>query len=63
MELPYHEFMLSENENKILCIPGGYVSGFQANESKSKMIVFSDFSLEESLNGDFRFDKSLWYNW
>jgi len=63
IELPYHEFILSEKENKIICLPGGYVSGFNAIEPNSKMIVFSDFSLEESKNDDFRFDKSLWYKW
>lgn len=51
------------NDNQVLHVPGGFVSGFRALLPNSKMIVFSDFSLEESLKDDFRFDKDLWYKW
>jgi len=57
------EFHLHVSDPKILFIPGGYVNGFQATVSDSKLMVFSDVTMEESINDDFRFDKNLWYNW
>jgi dTDP-4-dehydrorhamnose 3,5-epimerase len=32
-------------------------------EPNSRIIVFSDFSLEESVNDNFRFDSQLWFDW
>lgn len=57
------EFNLSANSSSVLCIPGGYANGFKMLETDSKLLVFSNFSLEESGGDDFRFDDSLWYNW
>ena len=57
------EFHLEFSKPQILFIPGGYVNGFQATTSDSKLMVFSDFTIEESKNDDFRFDKNLWYKW
>lgn len=57
------EFHLDFSEPQILFIPGGYVNGFQATSPNSKLMVFSNFTIEESKNDDFRFDKSLWYKW
>jgi len=52
-----------ESNNKILHVPGGYVTGFKANIPFSKIMIFSDLSIEESLKDDFRFDKNKWYKW
>lgn len=57
------EFHLEFSEPRVLFIPGGYVNGFQATTPNSQMMVFSDFTIEESQNDDFRFDKDLWYKW
>src|SRR5690606_20299776 len=57
------EFILDESNSQVLHIPGGYVNGFQALVPDSKMIVFSDFSTEQSKEDDFRFDKEQWYKW
>jgi dTDP-4-dehydrorhamnose 3,5-epimerase len=53
---------LSESSNLILEIPGGYLNGFVALEESSKMIVFSDYSLEDSKNDDYRIklENVLW---
>jgi dTDP-4-dehydrorhamnose 3,5-epimerase-like enzyme len=48
---------------KVLHVPGGFASGFVAINPNSKLMVFSDFQLEESLQDDFRFDKDMWYKW
>jgi hypothetical protein len=38
----------------ILEIGGGYFNGFEALEEGSVLMVFSDFSLEESNNDNYR---------
>jgi dTDP-4-dehydrorhamnose 3,5-epimerase len=62
-ELKAEEFLLKAGDNTILHIPGNYANGFKALEPKSKIMVFSSFTVEESSNDNFRFDKNLWYNW
>ena len=61
--LSHEEFVLSARDNQILHVRSGYATGFKAIEPDSKMLVFSNFSVEESRNDDFRFDKDMWYNW
>lgn len=56
-------YQLTEDINQIFYLPGGNVSGIQATIPDSKMIVFSNMTVEESKNDDFRFDKNLWYKW
>lgn len=62
-DLRYEEFMLDHKKAQVLAVPSGYATGFKALDKKSKLLVFSDFSLEESMEDDFRFDKNLWYKW
>jgi dTDP-4-dehydrorhamnose 3,5-epimerase len=56
-------FILNKNNNCILHIPSGFANGFKALEKNSILLLFSDSTLEESKEDDFRFDKNLWYNW
>ncbi|NQX55202.1 WxcM-like domain-containing protein [Pedobacter panaciterrae] len=62
-DLEYEEFVLDVNKNEVLSVPGGHASGFKALLPNSKLMVFSDFSLDDSLNDDFRYGKDLWYKW
>ena len=62
-DLGCQEYHLTVENNQVLHVPGGYATGFKAIESDSKMLVFSNFSMEESMNDDFRFEKDKWYNW
>lgn len=62
-ELSYDEFTLSSIDSQILHVPGGYASGFKALSSNSKIIIFSNFSIEESAKDDYRFNQDLWYKW
>lgn len=57
------EFILRVEDNCVLHIPEGWANGFRALKPGSKMMVFSSFSLEESSNDNYRFDKAMWYNW
>jgi dTDP-4-dehydrorhamnose 3,5-epimerase len=61
--LSQNEFILKAAENQVLHIPGGFVNGFKALEANSKMMVFSDFAINDAGSDDFRFDKRLWYDW
>lgn len=47
-------FRLTSNETQVLEISGGYYNGFEALEKGSVLMVFSDFSLQESKNDDYR---------
>jgi len=47
-------FELTSLESKVLEIGGGYFNGFEALEEGSVLMVFSDFSLEESKKDDYR---------
>lgn len=62
-KIDYQLFNMLATENKVIHIPGGFVNGFKAEEPNSRLMIFSDYTLEESIRDDFRFDKDLWYNW
>jgi len=62
-KLEVRKFVLNADKNQILHIPGNFANGFKALEKNSRMIVFSDFSLEESSKDNFRFDSKLWFDW
>ena len=60
---PVKLFTLSGAEPQILHVPGGLVNGFKAMEDDSALMVFSDFTIAESENDHFRFDKNKWFDW
>lgn len=51
-----NEYQLHESTPKVLEIPGGYYNGFEALDSGSVLMVFSNFELEASQKDDFRMD-------
>ncbi len=61
--LQIYEFELNVSQAQILLVPGGFVNGFKAIVPNSKVIVYSNLSIEESANDDFRFDSALWFDW
>jgi dTDP-4-dehydrorhamnose 3,5-epimerase len=62
-EIDRYEFILNANDPQILEIPGGYLNGFVSIEDNSQVIVYSDFTLDQSNNDDFRFSPLLWNKW
>lgn len=62
-KLEVKKIILKADENQVLHIPGNFANGFKALEPNSRMIVFSDFSVEESAKDNFRFDSQLWLDW
>jgi dTDP-4-dehydrorhamnose 3,5-epimerase-like enzyme len=51
---------LTDRNSEILIIPPGHVNGFQALSSGSIIVVFSDKTLQESKEDDFRFPVDYW---
>jgi dTDP-4-dehydrorhamnose 3,5-epimerase len=49
-------FNLTEDNRIILEVSGGSLNGFKSLEKYSKLMVFSNFSLEESKSDDIRFN-------
>jgi dTDP-4-dehydrorhamnose 3,5-epimerase-like enzyme len=54
---------LSATEPGILFIPGGHANGLMSLKPNTKVMLFSDFTLEESLKDDIRFDPYRWDPW
>ncbi len=52
--------VLQAQEPCVLTIEAGYANGFKALEEDSKVVVFSDLTLEESIGDMYRFDKDTW---
>ncbi|OOG67953.1 WxcM-like domain-containing protein [Algoriphagus sp. A40] len=44
-------------------VPGGFANGFQFLDLNAKLMVFSNFSLKESKQDDFRFDSKEFFDW
>ncbi|MEB8330286.1 WxcM-like domain-containing protein [Flavobacteriaceae bacterium KMM 6897] len=53
-------FELNANNPIILAVPGGYASGFKSMVENSKLMVFSNCSLDNSKNDDIRFPLEQW---
>jgi dTDP-4-dehydrorhamnose 3,5-epimerase-like enzyme len=57
------EFIMSASVSQVLHIPGGYANGLRALEPDSKLIVFSNFTVEQSAKDNFRYAMDFWGNW
>lgn len=55
-----HKHIISADKPTIFHIPARYANGFKALEPGTKVIFFSDSTLEESKNDDFRFPIDYW---
>lgn len=53
-------FELRANVPIILEVPAGNATAFKATEEGSKLMVFSDFTLQESIEDDLRFPLETW---
>ena len=55
------EYIINAEKLESLYIPGGYVTKIKALTSDARLMVYSNFSLEESKKDDFRFKSDRWY--
>ena len=54
------KIVLDSSKPSFLELPGGYATGIKATAENSKLTVFSDYSLDESKNDDYRFSDNKW---
>lgn len=59
-ELKPERFLLEAHSPRVLEISGGYATGFKASKEGSKLLVFSNYTLEQSKNDDFRYPIEKW---
>jgi dTDP-4-dehydrorhamnose 3,5-epimerase len=62
-KLEINKFVLTSSNPKIVRIPEGYANGFMTLEHGTKVCFFSNSSLEDSKNDDFRFSYDYWNPW
>ena len=62
-KLPVLKYKLSSKKKEILFIPSGYVNGFKALQSDSKLMIMSNYGFSETENDEFRYDKNKWSKW
>jgi dTDP-4-dehydrorhamnose 3,5-epimerase len=63
LNLQAQSIILSHKDPKLKIVPGGYANGFRALTENAKILVFSNRSLNASLEDDYRFDAELWHQW
>ena len=56
-------FLLDEKSDQVLFIPAGHANGLKALENNSKILVFSNLTLQEAKNDNYRFNVTTWYDW
>lgn len=56
-------FKMKSEDNLFLKVPGGCYTGIKACVPDSVLLIFSDSTLEESKNDDFRLPKDRWVDW
>jgi len=54
------EINISVNSPSILHITGGYATAIKAEVENARLLVFSNFTVEESVSDDFRFSLEKW---
>lgn len=54
------QYVLDALKPCVLEVTGGYATAFRAKEAHSKLIVFSNFSLDASKEDDFRYPVTQW---
>lgn len=62
-DLPVNTQIMSVDKPGILFIPGGHANGFMSLTNNAQVLLFSNFSLQDSLEDDIRFDPRFWNPW
>ncbi len=62
-DLKAEHLVMTEKDSPVLCLPAGYANGLRALEKDSKVLVFSEFDLDKSVEEKIRFDSELWFDW
>lgn len=62
-DLKVHSYQLDSGKPKVLFVPEGCVNGFKAEEANSKLMIMSDYGMNEIEDDQVRFDKEKWNQW
>lgn len=62
-DLKVLEYELTAHKQEILYIPNGFVNGFKALSADSKLMIMSNYGLNEIENDQLRFDQNKWTKW
>lgn len=62
-DLKVHNYTLSADKPEVLYIPNGCLNGFKAEEANSKLMIMSNYGMNEIEDDHFRFDKEKWNQW
>ena len=58
-----HRFVLTASKPAVLYIPPGYANGMMTLTAGTRLIFFSNATLEESVKDDIRIDADRWGGW
>lgn len=61
--LKIYDYKLSADKLEALYIPYGYANGFKAIEDNAKLMIMSNYGLDEIKDDQVRFDKNKWGKW
>lgn len=56
-------FILNQSNNDFVHIPKGFANGSMSLEDNSELLIFSTFTVKDSLKDDFRYDYLYWNPW
>jgi dTDP-4-dehydrorhamnose 3,5-epimerase-like enzyme len=62
-EARLHRFALDAANPSVLAIPAGYANGAMSLTESTKLLYFSDSTLEDSLDDDIRYPARYWDPW
>jgi len=62
-DAPVERFVLSERAPSVLHVPAGFANGSMSLAARTKILVFSTATLEESQQDDVRFPGRYWDPW
>lgn len=54
------KIILESKNPSVFHVSGGYATGLKSNSKNSSLMVFSNFSLKDSKNDDFRYPLNTW---
>ncbi len=62
-DMKVHQQILSADSPQVMIIPGGNANGIKALEADSQVMIFSDLSLEEAKDDNYRWGKDYFNGW
>ncbi len=58
-----YSWVISDNKSELIYVPKGFANGSMNLKQKTKILVFSTSSLENSVNDDYRYPAKYWNPW